>query len=468
MRAEVDWVWLRDTDGAAQPVSLPRVMPIPIGGTPKRALPAPTPRTYSFYLHVPPGASLVFDYGADRATTFAVRAQADGEPERALFEAQAKPNAWTEAAVDLSPLAGKAIRLDLATSGAAAAAGWGEPEIMVPPADAAAPAGPPARNVVLILIDTARADAFAPGSPVKTPAYDAFAKQATVFVNAYNNENWTKPSVATTLTGLYPVTHDTKRDPSVLPDDVTLLSEQFKSAGFATGAFVANGFISGKFGFDQGWDFFRNYIREERPSDAEHVYADALEWIDQHKGQRFFAYIQTIDPHVVYQVDRKYSALYFDGDYDGPLGDAITAEEQVALSKGKLKATDRDRKWLEALYNGEITYHDEHMGAFLDALAQRGLDGDTLVVITNDHGEELGEHGRWGHGHSLYDELLRDLVAMRYPPLFPAGKRIADPVEDVDLAPTILEVAGVDPIPGVDGESLVPLVRGGRVARPLY
>ncbi|RMH39038.1 MAG: hypothetical protein D6689_17830, partial [Deltaproteobacteria bacterium] len=119
-------------------------------------------------------------------------------------------------------------------------------------------------------------------------------------------------------------------------------------------------------------------------------------------------------------------------------------------------------------YNGEITYHDEHMGAFLDGLAQRGLDGDTLVVITNDHGEELGEHGRWGHGHSLYDELLRDPVAMRYPPLFPAGKRVADPVEDVDLAPTILEVAGVDPIPGVDGESLVPLVRGGRVARPLY
>jgi len=353
-------------------------------------------------------------------------------------------------------------------------AGWGEPEIMIEGQHRPAPvaATKPPRNVVFVLIDTARADVFepfAPGNEVDTKAYDELAKSSTVFTNAYDNENWTKPSVATLLSGLYPSTHDTKKDPSVLPDEIELLSERLHDEGFATGGFVANGFVSDRFGFEQGWDAFTNYIRENKKSEAEYVYADALAWIDEHREDgRFFAYIQTIDPHVVYRVGRDYTSRYYDGNYTGPLGSSVSGEEQAAISKGKMKASADDLAWLKALYYGEVSYHDEQLGLFLEALRERGLLDDTLLVVTNDHGEELYDHGRLGHGHSLYEELLRAPLLLRYPPVFEAGRRVSDIVEAVDLAPTILEVLDLRPLSDADGISLLPLLRGEPIQRPTY
>ncbi|MCG8419196.1 MAG: sulfatase [Proteobacteria bacterium] len=509
-RAEIDWIWLRSEPDVAPALPIPRIMSIAVGGTPKRALPAPTRRAYSFYLQVPETGALVFDYGADKPVAFKVGVQADGTPARELFSQSAAAGQWKEAKVDLSEFAGKAIRLDLITEGPAAVAGWGEPELMVKPEKLAsktakpkAPAGKPPRNVLVLVIDTVRADMFAPfadNPPAATPAFDAFAEKSTVFVNAYNNENWTKPSVATTLSGLYPVTHDTKQDPSVLPRDVELLSERLKSEGFATAGFVANGFISKKFGFEQGWDRFRNYIREERKSDAEHVYADALAWLESINNSKpaatgdgtdkgtpaatgdgtdkgkpafrsdkpFFLYLQTIDPHVIYSVDRQYTRPYFPDEYKGPIGSSLSGQEQADISRGKRKVGKRDYDWIRALYYGEVTYHDEHMGRFFAEIEQRGILDDTLVVITNDHGEELNEHGHLGHGHSLYDELLRAPLLFHYPPLFAAGNRITEVVEHVDVTPTILDTLRLRPMKDADGQSLLPVIRGEPITRPLY
>jgi arylsulfatase A-like enzyme len=472
--AEVDWIWLRSEDNAAPAIPIPRVLPVRVGDTPRRALPAPTSRTYSFYLHVPPDASLVFDYGADEAVTFSVRASTNDAADQPLFSAPAERNQWTEAEVDLSQLAGRAVRLDFQTTGPPGAAGWGEPEILVSPRKRpklAAGAPKPPRNVLFLLIDTARADAFEPfnaNPPIPTPAFTALAGGATVFERAYNNENWTKPSVATLLSGMYPATHDTKRDPSVLPDEVELLSERLKRAGFATGGFVANGFVSDKFGFEQGWDSFRNYIRESRSSEAEHVFGDALAWLDERGDEPFFLYIQTIDPHVTYKVDRRFTKPLYHGEYAGPLGPTVSGHEQVAVTKGELRATKDDFEWLRALYYGEIAYHDEQLGKFVAELESRGLFDDTLVVVTNDHGEELHEHGRLGHGHSLYEELLRAPLMFRYPPLFPAGGRVADIVEHVDVAPTIIDALGLEPLTHADGVTLLPVVHGDAGVRPSY
>ena len=481
-RAEVDWLWLtRAAEGAAPPAE-PRVAAMNVAGKARRALAAPGPRTLSFYLEPRSGARLVVDLGAPERATFVVSATSD-DGDRTELLRESVEGRWLERVVSLERFAHRPVRLDLTTADQTGPAGWGEPEIALEPAaaraglaaaaaHAPAPAAPP-KNVVFILIDTQRADAFAPfagpGRVARTPSFDALARQSTAFVRAYDNENWTKPSVATTLSGLYPSTHDTKKDASRLPDGVELLSEHLQAQGFATAGFVANGYISDKFGFRQGWDHFRNYIRENRPSEAEHVYSDALAWLESRPPDRpFFLYLQTIDPHVNYEVDRAYSSLYFDGSYRGPLGPSISAADQVALATRKLVPTPKDLAWLRALYWGEVTYHDEHLGRFVADLADRQLLASTLVVVTNDHGEELGDRGRFGHGHQLHEEMVRAPLIMSYAPIFPPGAVVEDIVEQVDLAPTILDALGRRPLAGADGVSFLPLIRGEPVQRPRY
>ena len=478
-RAEIDWIWLADEADASPPMAGLRVLPLRIGSQPKRALITPTSRTYSFFMQPPAQASLVFDYASDVGTEFQVRAQTDGGQADELFSARGE-DGWTEAQVDLSRFANQVIRLDLVATGPEGRAGWGAPAIMVPPADSDKPAvktAPPGRpkNVVVVLIDTVRANVFGPIRPdndVHTPVYDAFADKSTVFVHAYNNENWTKPSVATTLSGLYPSTHDTKKDESALPKEVELVSERLQRQGFATAGFVANGYVSEKFGFERGWDHFRNYIRENKSSEADRVFGDAMAWLTERKqatdGKPFFLYIQTIDPHVVYKAPAEYVQRYYPDKYDGPLGPTIDAIELQNLSTGKLKATEREVAWVRATYNAEVTFHDEHMGKFFAELENLGLLEDTMIVITNDHGEEINDHGKFGHGHSLYEELLRAPLLMYFPGLFPAGSRIEEIVENVDVTPTILDALGLEPMAQAEGASLLPLIQGKPVQRPTY
>lgn len=477
--ADVDWVWLSRTAGANPPTVLPRQMPVSVGGKPRRALIAPTPRTYGFYLQVPEAASLVFDHGANTPTEFLVQVAEDGK-EQTVFQNQTKPGAWQEAVVDLSPFAGRAVRLEFETrggggAGAGGVVGWGEPELMRKP-DAAktrAASGPAktARNAIIILIDTIRADVFdviQPKSGVRTPTYDALAKESTVFVNSYCNENWTKPSVASLLTGLYPTTHGAKNDTDVLSGEVELLPERLREAGFRTAGFIANGYCSDKFGFKQGWDTYRNYIREKRLSSAESVYGDALAWVKDNKDERFFLYVHTIDPHVPYRRHEGVTEAYHPGEYKGWLGPSVEGGEQAKISKGKKKASEADLRWVRALYKGEVTYHDLHMGKFLDELRALGIADDTLLVVTNDHGEELHDHGALGHGHSLYEELLRSPLLMRLPSVFPAGTTVEEVVESVDVLPTVLELLGQPPAPYAEGISVLPLVQGQTERPPTY
>jgi arylsulfatase A-like enzyme len=471
--ADVDWIWLGKSRDGALPQVGPRVAPMTFGEGTRRALLAPTPRSYVFYLEVPRAASLVFDYAGDIGTRFLVRARSDrGAGPRLLFDGKVDPGRWKEGVVDLSALAGRAIKLELITT-ESISAGWGDPEIMVPRDETPAPplTHKPARNVILLVMDTARADMFRPfnaRSVVRTPSYDKLATQSTVFPSAYANENWTKPSVATILSGLYPSTHGTKTDSDVLSSDVRLISEHLKKRSFTTAAFVANGFCSEKFGFKRGWDTYTNYIRENKPSEAEHVFGDAIGWLQRHKDERFFLYLQTIDPHVPYAPPPEYTRIYHPEEYRGKVGPTLDGIEQLAIASGKKPVGPEDWAWIKALYEAEITYHDTHLGKFFEAVADLGILDDTLVVVTNDHGEEIRDHGKAGHGHSLYDELVRAPLLMRYPALFRPGQRVREPVENVDIYPTILEALGLEPVSDVDGVSVLPMLEGKPPSVPSY
>jgi choline-sulfatase len=471
-RADVDWLWLSRGPNATPDRMFRRVAPLAIGERALRALLAPTSRTYAFHLQPPPEAQLVFDYGGVNDVLFTVRAQLDGGRPQQLFQDRATPGKWREAAVDLSSFAGQALRLELQTRGESDS-GWGDPEIMVPrtrQADSPPPPTSRPRGVIMLVMDTARADAFSPfneHSRLRTPAFDRLATGSAVFLNAYANENWTKPSVATILSGLYPSTHGAKREPDVLSKDVTLLPEILQRRGFATAAFIANGYCSEKFGFRRGWDVYRNYIRENRPSQAEHVLSDALAWLDSNPRSRFFLYIQTIDPHVTYSPPRDHVRAYHPEPYQGPIGPTLDGYEQAAISQGKKPVTAADIRWIRALYDAEISYHDEHLGRFLDALSASNVLDQTLVIVTNDHGEEIDDHGRHGHGHTLYQELIRSPLLMRYPPLI-SPTRVRAIVESVDLLPTVAELLGLPAQPGLDGVSLTPTLVGRPPSLPTY
>jgi choline-sulfatase len=471
-RAEVDWLWLPRAAGGLPEKAVTRVAPLSFGTRTRRALLAPTSRTFAFHLQPPPDATLVFDFGSESDTLFTVRARTDGGRQQQLFQDRARPGRWTEAAVDLGPFANRAVRLELATEGTPAA-GWGEPEIMVPPPRITAPVRTTRdrpRNVILLVLDTTRADvfsAFNPDSHVKTPAFDRLARSSTVLRKAYVNENWTKPSVATILSGLYPSTHGAKREPDVLSPAVALLPEMLQQKGFATAAFIANGYCSEKFGFKRGWSTYRNYIRENRPSQAEHVFSDALAWLETHRDGPFFLYLQTIDPHVTFAPPEEQLRLYHPEPYRGPIGPTLDGFEQADISRGKRPVTPQDLRWIRALYDGEVSYHDLHLGRFLRALARWQVLDETLLVVTNDHGEEIGDHGRHGHGHSLYQELIRSPLLLRYPPLLPPGA-VDTVVETVDLLPTIVEALALPPRPNLDGVSLLPMLAGRPPAQPSY
>lgn len=340
----------------------------------------------------------------------------------------------------------------------------------------AAPQVPPkAKRVVLLLIDTLRAERLRPfnaKSRVETPAMSALAAEAVLFERALSPENWTKPATASVLTGLFPITHQTKTDAARLPDKAEMISEAFKAAGFRTASLIANGYVSDKFGFDQGWDKYLNYIRSGRRTQAENVFRDGLAWIDsltpkavegEAKAETppFFLYLHTIDPHVPYDPPKKWLEHYDKAPYAGVVAPRLTPQQlaDAKRSPPRIKLDERDKARLMALHDGEISYHDEHLAAFVEGLKSRGLFEDTLIVVTSDHGEEFNEHASWGHGHSLYNELLNVPFLVHFPKAFKA-RRVEEAISTVHIAPTLLELAGVPPLKAAEGRSLVPLLGG--------
>jgi len=261
---------------------------------------------------------------------------------------------------------------------------------------------------------------------------------------------------------LHPATHRTKEDASKLPRSALMLSEVYQKQGFKTASFIANGYVSNAFGFDQGWDHYTNYIREQRNTNASNVFGEAQSWIEKNKDGRFFVYIQTIDPHVPYDPPDQFLKMYDSAPYKGQVQNRRThlMLDEAKKNPKKYKFTARDKERIEALHDGEISYHDEYLGKFLTKLEELGLDENTIVVVTSDHGEEFQEHGSWGHGHSVYQELLGVPLVFRWPGVIPSSLRIEPVVSTMDIGPTVLEATGVAIPRQFEGRSLLGFMRG--------
>jgi choline-sulfatase len=460
----VDWVRFEpvpvEASGELRRVAVEQVL---VGGVERRSILLSPGAQIDWFVEVPENGALVFGSGLARAGEGALLLQVGSDGAEDSTQRIQVGETWNDQQVSLGRRPGTIARIrfrnettnDVALSDVRVVRNAGEVLTI----------DEPARNVVVLLIDTLRASklqAYYPKTRVKTPTIDTFAAEGTLFERSQSPENWTKPSVASVLTSLHPATHKTKQDASKLPKSALMLSEVYQNAGFKTASFIANGYVSNAFGFDQGWDHYTNYIREARNTNASNVFGEAEGWIEKNKDGRFFVYIQTIDPHVPYDPPAKFLEMYDPKPYNGQVQNRRThlMLDDAKKNPNKYTFTNRDKEHIEALHDGEISYHDEYFGKFLAKLQMLGLDKNTIVVVTSDHGEEFQEHGSWGHGHSVYQELLGVPLMFRWPGVIPGNTRIGPVVSTLDIGPTVLEATGV-PIPAkFEGRSLLGFMRG--------
>jgi choline-sulfatase len=304
---------------------------------------------------------------------------------------------------------------------------------------------PAIRNVLLISIDTLRADhVSAYGFPrPTTPNIDAVAREGVLFRNVHTPVPMTLPAHVSMLTGTLPPTHGLRDNlANRLPEASLTLAEMLKPRGFTTGAVVSTFVLDRRFGTSQGFDSYDDRFQavhkigdiSERKGDetARH----ARDWLDAHQAQPFFLFVHFYDPHDPYEPPEPFAS-----------------------------------QWREHPYEGEVAFADHCVGQVLEKLRQLGLYDDTLIVITGDHGEMLGEHGELNHGFFIYEGALRVPLVVRVPGAPAAARQVDVPVSLIDVAPTIVSLVGA-PVPKeVQGVDLSPWIAGrgtGGGARPIY
>jgi arylsulfatase A-like enzyme len=356
---------------------------------------------------------------------------------------------------------------------------------------------PPARrdapNVVFFLVDTLRADALGclgSGRPT-SPVIDSLAQEGALFTRCYAQAPWTKVSVPSLLTSLYPTTNGVTAPMSRLPDEATTLAETFHAAGYRTAAFFTNPFLGAATNLRQGFDTVyeardllgdRKGPRSNSASSAR-VTERALPWIDaaarDPERRPFLLLLHSMDPHEEYRPPAPFDALFAE-----PARAAAFHERWARLkaldahpainrrSRGDLERLGIDpdayAETGRALYDGDVAHNDREIGRVIERLRHHRLLDRTIVVVASDHGEEFLEHGRTSHGHSLYDEMLRVPLIVRVPGRAP--RRIDERVALLDLMPSLLDLADVPHPRGLQGQSLAPLVlaKPGFVERPIW
>lgn len=367
-----------------------------------------------------------------------------------------------------------------------------------PPALAPGPRRP---DIVLVVLDTLRADHL----PVygydraTAPNLDTLAAESTVYENAHAASSWTLPSHASIFTGLYPIAHRAHHEHRMLDLSYETLAEALQGAGYRTNAVVSNAMLARTRQLDQGFDhyletwrglfgehpklfpgletkeswkdvedpIFRRAKRQLRPEADENSYFQFRRIVrDEPRtgNEPDFVFVNLVGVHSPY-------------DSSGPFHDRFVRNPSLRLEEnswaeyyaGRIDFSQEQLDHFVDLYDAEILHVDYVVGRMVEDLKAAGRWEDTLFVVTSDHGENLGDHGHVSHVFSLNETLTRVPLLVHYPPRFPAGVRIATPVLLVDLFPTLLAAAGVDPgAHAVDGRLLPRSPSDAPPARPLF
>ena len=361
------------------------------------------------------------------------------------------------------------------------------PQTLTPPFVPTVATGP---DVLVVLLDALRADhCSAYGySRDTTPVLDRLATEGALFERAYSVSSWTKPVVATLFTGLYPARHLNHAINSRLPAGLLTLPEIYAAAGYRTGVFAENNFVSPLFGYDRGVDHFEGsdpavytqtilghllgqVVVRFRPimplvelarvldglDSGQHSFSEdgidlprrVLDWVaGLQDSDRFFGYVHLMKPHAPYVVPPE-----FDGLFSGPGSDGVTRPPHVEGIGPFARTPSQDPEWVGHLvdnYDERIRFGDHQLGQIVDGIRAQGR--NPLVVVLSDHGEEFGENGLFDHGHSLQEGVVRVPLVVSWPERIPASTRVPAWSRLLDLPPSLLAWSGLEIPEQFDGE----------------
>jgi arylsulfatase A-like enzyme len=356
------------------------------------------------------------------------------------------------------------------------------------PAAGCRPSAGRAPNIILVMVDTLRADYLGTYGfeGEVSPNLDRLAAESVVFRSCFSQSPWTKPAVASLFTSLYPQVHGLTNHEGkywgddapgtrtgILADRATTLAESLRAGGYETAGFVSNPWVGAAYGFAQGFDLYEDKFQNWMTSVVDITQA-ARSWLaSRDSSSPYFLYLHFMDVHAPYSAPQDDFA-------------ALRQSPSVASAR-KLRANEMpDALWQNieirpewasdeirsgvsywrARYASGVRAFDRTLGQFVEHLRDNGELDRSLFVFTSDHGEELFEHRNWSHGQNLYDHQLHVPLIVRKPQGEDGGLESESLVELVDLMPTLLQEVGVDPPPGMQGRDVSAALSGRRYQSP--
>lgn len=427
----------------------------------KKAMELPLTTAVSYFLKIPKRARLLFDASTEASSPDSSPGEklrvyletATGE-RRMLFEEEMGQNG-SSPEIDLSPYHDQISKVSFSyfcdsddVSSPSKVLIW-EPRIISEP-----PEGGPERarsqtsplkrpfNILIYLIDCLRPDhlPFFGYEKNIAPNMEDFAEQSIVFQNAYAQSSWTRPSVGALFTGLYPFLHKAISLQSGLGSEFLTLAEILQEAGYTTIGISANTGIKEYFNFNQGFSYFKFHPKQGNGSSSV-LNQYAFQELSKKKTP-FFLYLHTMDAHRPYKIDDEFMPDFT----ELPAGN----KRMVYLSRAEKRKKDKgarvDLDRVIAEYDATISQNDKSFGDLIREMKKLGLYENTLIILMSDHGDEFYDHGAFAHGRNLYQEVLRQVLVIKLPEQLMKGTRTHENVQEIDIFPTLLDLAGV-PVP---------------------
>jgi arylsulfatase A-like enzyme len=384
-------------------------------------------------------------------------------------------------------------------------------------------------NIVLVLIDTLRADRLSCYGHARrtSPCIDSIADEGALYERAISAAAWTPPSHASIFTGAYPSRHGVDLSHLILDSGLDPLPEILRRHGYRTFGVSSNYWLSRETRFDRGFDHFVHSWQLVQTAGTNHPlkrqqrkqtvglaadgspetrslarrFGESANWAYERAtkelrqrlaayddgawrvnlqvkrwaagwkraAEPFFAFVHYMEPHIRYAAPGRYRTMHVPGDVSQERVDRVNQDPWRYLT-GRTEMSTEDFAVLGGLYDGEVSYVDQRVGQLYTLLEEQGLLRDTVFIVTSDHGENLGDHGLMSHAYCLYDTLLHVPLIIRYPAAFAPARRIARQVQNLDLFPTILELARLDDPRAwsqVQGESLLAGESAAVRSRPI-
>ncbi len=406
----------------------------------------------SYYLQLPEtDSSLVFELATKAGAQ--VRIRRSGAPaSEALWTSGTSAGGTELPEVELRRFRGELVRLDLISDGPAT---WMKAGIVTSPETGEATEAPLAKadRIILWSVSSLRSDHLTSPSG---RGFQRFLENAFVAPRMQA----TVPSAGGAAASLMLGRFQTR---GKIDETRTTLAERLQEHGFATALISGNGFVSDVAGFAQGYSYYDNPMRRQHHFGAKTLWRQAKKFLVAHKADRVFVHLATVEGHVPYRPSTE--ALERFWQLPIPFAPAKTLDLAAQLASGRRTATETEKGFVRALYNGSIRDASAAFATMLEELSELHLPGNTVIVLVGEHGEEMWERGRFGHGGSLFQESL--MTPMAISGLDVEAREVPRDVTSLDVAPTVLDLAGVAPDTEMQGQSVLRKAQRGR-SRPLF